>query len=52
VKLREFFVHQAKVGMNPGTVFGKNGSGFMRLNIASPRDVLANALTRIKQALN
>jgi cystathionine beta-lyase len=51
VKLREFFVHQAKVGMNPGTVFGKNGSGFMRLNIASPRQVLADALGRIKHAL-
>jgi cystathionine beta-lyase len=52
VKLREFFVHKAKVGMNPGTVFGKNGSGFMRLNIASPRHVIAEALARIKQALN
>lgn len=52
VKLREFFVHKAKVGMNPGTVFGKNGSGFMRLNIASPRHVIADALARIKQALD
>ncbi len=51
VKLREFFVHTAKVGMNPGTVFGRNGSGFMRLNIASPRLVLADALVRIRQAL-
>ena len=50
VKLREFFVHKAKVGMNPGTVFGKNGSGFMRLNIASPRHVLADALGKIKHA--
>jgi cystathionine beta-lyase len=52
VKLREFFVRKAKVGMNPGTVFGKSGSGFMRLNIASPRHVIADALDRIKQALN
>ena len=51
VRLREFFVREAKVGMNPGTVFGKNGSGFMRLNIASPRHVLADALGRIKEAL-
>jgi cystathionine beta-lyase len=51
VKLREFFVHKAKVGMNPGTVFGKNGSGFMRLNIASPRRVIAEGLGRIKRAL-
>ena len=51
-KLREFFVQKAKVGMNPGTVFGKNGSGFMRLNIASPRHVVAEALVRIKNALH
>ncbi len=51
-KLREFFVREAKVGMNPGTVFGKNGSGFMRLNIASPRHVIADALERIRQALD
>ena len=52
VKLREFFVREAKVGMNPGISFGKNGSGFMRLNIASPRHVIAEALDRIKQAMN
>ena len=50
-KLREFFVNKARVGMNPGTVFGKNGSGFMRLNIASPRHVIADALGRIREAL-
>jgi cystathionine beta-lyase len=50
-KLREFFVREAKVGMNPGTVFGKNGSGFMRLNIASPRQVIAEALKKINEAL-
>lgn len=50
-RLREFFVREAKVGMNPGTAFGKVGSGFMRLNIASPRHVIAEALERIKTAL-
>ena len=49
-ELREFFVGEAGVGMNPGTVFGKNGSGYMRLNIASPRCVVADALERIKLA--
>jgi cystathionine beta-lyase len=50
VKLRDFFVREAKVGMNPGIGFGKNGSGFMRLNIASPRHILAEALGRIRKA--
>lgn len=50
-QLREFFVQQARVGMNPGIVFGNGGSGFMRLNIASPRHVVADALQRISNAL-
>ena len=50
-QLREFFVQQAGVGMNPGISFGQGGSGFMRLNIASPRHVIADALERIANAL-
>lgn len=52
VQLCEFFVQQAKVGMNPGTVFGKGGSGFMRLNIAAPRHLVKAALQRIVSAFN
>lgn len=48
--LRDFFIRQAKLGMNPGTVFGTGGSGFMRLNLASPRHVIAEALARVSQA--
>jgi cystathionine beta-lyase len=51
-QLRDFFVQQARVGMSPGSVFGENGSGFMRLNIGAPRQVLTEALQRIAQALN
>ena len=50
-QLQDFFVKQARVGMNPGSVFGENGSGFMRLNIGAPRQVIAEALTRIVHAL-
>ncbi|BBP04048.1 aminotransferase [Sulfuriferula plumbiphila] len=48
--LRDFFIHQAGLGMNPGTVFGTGGSGFMRLNLASPRHIIAAALARVSQA--
>jgi cysteine-S-conjugate beta-lyase len=44
-------VKEAKIGMNAGRTFGKGGGGFMRLNIASPRSVLAEALNRIASAL-
>ncbi|MHB1333692.1 MAG: MalY/PatB family protein [Sulfuriferula sp.] len=50
VALRDFFIHQARLGMNPGTVFGTGGSGFMRLNLASPRHVVMAALRRVSQA--
>jgi len=38
------------VGMNPGVQFGKQGSGYMRMNIGCPRLVLAEALNRIHAA--
>jgi cystathionine beta-lyase len=50
-QLEVFFVQQAKVGLNTGKSFGTGGSGFMRLNIASPRSVLAEALNRIRLSL-
>lgn len=51
LQLKDFFVQQAKVGLNAGESFGQGGSGFMRLNIAAPRAVIAEALMRINNAL-
>lgn len=48
---RDFFLEQAKVLMNDGEWFGEAGTGFVRLNFGCPRQVLAEALTRIKVAL-
>ena len=50
--LKDFFVRHAKVGMNPGTVFGEQGSGFMRLNIGAPRSTVEEALRRITAAIH
>jgi cysteine-S-conjugate beta-lyase len=49
-QLKEFFVRQARVGMNPGTVFGEQGSGFMRLNIGAPRSTIEEAMHRFSAA--
>jgi cystathionine beta-lyase len=49
--LQRFFVQEAGVGLSPGTVFGMGGSGFMRMNIGTPRRIVATALERIKCAL-
>lgn len=45
--LKDFFVKQAKVGLNPGISFGDAGSGFMRINIAAPRKVILDACQRM-----
>ena len=49
--LRKFLVHQAEVGFNSGADFGKVGEGFARVNFATQRSVLLEALTRIETAL-
>ena len=50
-KLRYFLAHQAEVGLNPGETFGSAGEGFARLNFATQRGNLLEALTRIEKAL-
>jgi cysteine-S-conjugate beta-lyase len=49
--LRRFFIEEAKVGMNPGYVFGDNGSGFMRLNIGARLEIVQQALENIADAV-
>ncbi|HML33776.1 MalY/PatB family protein [Sporomusa sphaeroides] len=51
-ELAKFFASNAKVGLNDGATFGRQGSGFMRLNFGCPRPVLAEGLNRIAQAVN
>ncbi|HEY6043480.1 MAG TPA: pyridoxal phosphate-dependent aminotransferase [Nitrosospira sp.] len=49
-QLRHFFIQEAGVGMSPGTLFGEMGSGFMRMNIGAPRQVIEAALENIRKA--
>jgi cysteine-S-conjugate beta-lyase len=48
--LRDFFIG-AGLGLNPGKTFGTGGSGHMRLNLASPRAVIRDALARLETAI-
>ncbi|WP_051079108.1 MalY/PatB family protein [Methyloversatilis thermotolerans] len=48
--LRDLFVHDAGLGLNAGISFGSGGSGHMRLNLASPRAVIRDALERLRRA--
>lgn len=51
-QLRDFFIRQCKAGMNPGTVFGEAGSGFMRMNIGTTRSAIEHILLSISAAIN
>jgi len=48
--LNKFFLHKAKVGLNPGVMFGPGGEGYMRMNIGCPRATLLQGLAQIKEA--
>lgn len=49
-ELVNLFVDGAHLALNDGTMFGKEGEGFMRLNVACPRSVLESALNQLKEA--
>lgn len=51
-ELEEFFIKECRIVLNSGTIFGKSGSGFMRMNIGCSRDLLSKALNNIYRALN
>lgn len=49
--LVSLFVDKAALALNDGAMFGKEGTGYMRLNIGSPRSVLIEALNNLKKAI-
>lgn len=50
-ELTDLFVNYARVALNEGAMFGKEGIGFMRLNVAMPREKLLEVLYRIKEGV-
>ena len=51
-ELRTFMLENAKVALDDGYIFGPGGSGFQRINIATPRKLLKEGLERMEKALN
>ena len=43
-------LNEAKLWLDAGNIFGKEGAGYERVNIACPRSVLKEALERMKKA--
>jgi cystathionine beta-lyase len=48
---QQFFLDQARVGLNDGKDFGEAGTGFVRLNFGCPRALLKEGLSRMKKAI-
>ncbi|MDO4228323.1 MAG: PatB family C-S lyase [Capnocytophaga sp.] len=45
-------VDKAHLALNDGAMYGKEGEGFMRINLACPRSVVETALNQLKQAID
>lgn len=50
-ELRDFFVNEARLGLNAGISFGREGSGFMRLNFAISSAKMLLILEMLENAL-
>ena len=51
-QLTEKILHEARVFITPGFIFGSNGARYIRISLCCKDDKLAEALTRIKQVIN
>lgn len=51
-ELNDFFIKEAKVGLNRGSSYGKPGNQFMRMNIACPKELITEGTDRIINAIN
>jgi cystathionine beta-lyase len=51
-QLVDLFVNKARLALNDGAMFGREGEGFMRLNVAEPRSVLEKAMQQLKAAID
>jgi cystathionine beta-lyase len=50
--LKTLMMDKARIFPDEGFIFGPEGEGFERLNIACPRSILKDALARIKKAVS
>jgi cystathionine beta-lyase len=50
-ELFNFFLKEAKISFSKGSIFGKEGEAFERINIACPRTLLKKSLKRMAEAV-
>ena len=50
--LTERVLHEARVFITPGFIFGSNGERYVRISLCAKEEKLAEALSRIRQAFH
>ena len=50
-QLVSLFIQKAHLALNDGEMFGEEGRGFMRMNVAVPRSIRKQALDQLRQAV-
>jgi cystathionine beta-lyase len=50
-EIMKLLLEKGKLALEPGSKFGENGAGFLRMNIACPRETLKDGLDRFVKAL-
>lgn len=50
-QLLDIFIDKAHLALDDGRKFGEEGTGFMRLNVATPRSILEQALNQLTKAI-
>lgn len=50
-ELEKFIIEQARLGLNTGASFGKEGEGYMRINLACTRSTVEEAMARLDAAM-
>lgn len=51
-EIKEKLLYKGKLGLEPGTKYGEGGEGFVRMNLACPRETLNEGLERLKRAFS
>lgn len=49
-RLEHFYADKAHLALNSGSMFGDEGTGFMRINMGCPRSTVEQAMTQLKKA--
>ncbi|WP_316571574.1 PatB family C-S lyase [Neobacillus sp. YIM B06451] len=51
-EIQRRLIEKGKLALEPGKKYGQGGEGFVRMNIACPRDVIEDGLGRLKKAFD